>query len=50
LFEKVKAAQVARVKTVLKKQVNKYKPFPLNTVEAQKLISRKLRISPEQAM
>ena len=28
----------------------KYRPFPLNTVEAQKLISSKLRISPEQAM
>jgi DNA topoisomerase-3 len=46
----VRAAQVARVKTVLRKLVNKYKPYPLNTVEAQKLISRKLRISPEQAM
>jgi DNA topoisomerase III len=26
------------------------RPVPLNTVEAQKLISRKLKISPEQAM
>lgn len=28
----------------------KYRPAPLNTVEAQKLISRKLKISPEVAM
>lgn len=35
---------------MIKKRVTKFKPFPLNTVEAQKLISKKLRISPEQAM
>ena len=43
-------AGVAKIKTVVKKPKLKYRPNPLNTVEAQKLISRKLRISPEQAM
>lgn len=43
-------AAVAKVKSVVKKPKLKYRPQPLNTVEAQKLISRKLRISPEHAM
>jgi DNA topoisomerase III len=50
LFEKCKEGKEARVLTTAKKPKTKYRPQPLNTVEAQKLISRKLRISPEQAM
>jgi DNA topoisomerase-3 len=34
LFLKVKAAQMAKVTNVMKKRVTKFKPFPLNTVEA----------------
>jgi len=33
---------MAVVVSVTKKPIKRYKPFPLNTVEAQKLISRKL--------
>ena len=36
--------------SVAKNKKIRHRPFPLNTVEAQKLISRRLRISPEQAM
>lgn len=43
-------ARKAKVITVAKKQVKKYRPQPLNTIEATKLISRKLRISPDQTM
>jgi DNA topoisomerase-3 len=32
------------------KETQKLKPIPLNTVEATKLISNKLKISPEVAM
>jgi len=49
-YEMCQEAGVAIIKTVVKKPKLKYRPQPLNTVEAQKLISRKLRISPEQAM
>jgi DNA topoisomerase-3 len=34
LFLKVKAAQMAKVTNVMKKRVTKFKPYPLNTVEA----------------
>jgi len=48
LYEKVTdSGDTARVLSVEKKPKFKGKPFPLNTVEATKLISRKLRISPE---
>jgi DNA topoisomerase III len=50
LYERVEDARVARVTNVNKKPKTKFRPQPLNTVEATKLISRKLRISPEQAM
>ena len=50
LFEMVQEAENAKVLSVSKNKKIRHRPFPLNTVEAQKLISRKLRISPEQAM
>lgn len=50
LFEMAQDAGLAKITSVVKKPKLKYRPNPLNTVEAQKLISRKLRISPEQAM
>ena len=50
LFEMVQEAEHAKVVSVQKTKKLRHRPFPLNTVEAQKLISRKLRISPEQAM
>jgi DNA topoisomerase III len=40
----------AKVVSVIKKPKVKLRPVPLNTVEATKLISRKLKISPEKAM
>lgn len=46
----VQESENAKVASVNKSRKLRYRPFPLNTVEAQKLISRKLRISPEQAM
>ena len=44
------AARIAVVTEVKKKPTKKFRPYPLNTIEAQKLISRKLRISPAQSM
>ena len=41
---------MATVVSVIKKQKIKGRPIPLNTIEAQKLISTKLRISSEQCM
>ena len=46
----VQEAEEAKVFSVAKYPKTKYRPFPLNTVEATKLISRKLRISSSQAM
>ena len=46
----VKEAKTAKVMSIQNAQRVRSRPFPLNTVEALKLISRKLRISPEQAM
>lgn len=43
-------AKHAKVTTVTKKQTKRFRPQPLNTIEAQKLISKKLRISPAQSM
>ena len=40
----------ATVSSVKMKETQKLKPIPLNTVEATKLISSKLKISPEVAM
>jgi DNA topoisomerase III len=50
LYERIEDSGVAVIFSVEKKPKLKYRPNPLNTVEATKLISRKLRISPEQAM
>jgi len=41
---------MAKVVSVIKKPKTKGRPLPLNTVEAQKLISQKLRISSEICM
>jgi len=41
---------MAKVVSVSKKPKTKGRPIPLNTVEAQKLISQKLRISSEICM
>ena len=46
LFENCQDAEQATVVNVVKKQTKKMRPFPLNTIEAQKLISMKLKISP----
>ena len=53
VYEKVQNALSrgeARVTSVETKQTQKLKPIPLNTVEATKLISTKLKISPENSM
>ena len=43
-------ARFAQVLNVSKKSTRKTRPQPLNTIEAQKLISRKLKISPARSM
>lgn len=40
----------AKVVKVITKEIQKLKPLPLNTVEATKLISNKLKIGPEVSM
>ena len=50
LKETCEDAKWANVLTVAKRQTKKLRPQPLNTIEAQKLISRKLHISPAQSM
>ena len=43
-------AKTGKIIAVEKKPAKKLRPQPLNTVEAQKLISRKLHIAPARAM
>lgn len=50
LFEQCSQAGEARVTAVSQKETYKRRPVPLNTTEAQKLISRKLGISPAKSM
>jgi len=50
LFEKCQDGGKAKVTDVVKAKKFRGRPNPLNTIEAQKLISRKLRIASAQAM
>ena len=50
IYEKVVDAKKAKVIKTEKFDKTKYKPVPLNTVEMQKLISKKLKISSHEAM
>ena len=50
MLDACEEAKLATVTNVSKKQTRKFRPQPLNTIEAQKLISRKLKISPAQSM
>lgn len=50
LFERIKENPVARVIKVTTKRKTKAKPFPMNTIDFQKLCSRKLRIGSSKAM
>ena len=50
IVEKLKEENMAKVIKVNKKQVYKYRPFPLNTVEFSKLASIKLKLNSHKAM
>jgi DNA topoisomerase-3 len=50
LFERCQDSGKAKVIDVGKNKRYRQRPNPLNTIEAQKLISRKLRIASAQAM
>jgi DNA topoisomerase-3 len=50
LLEKIIEARVGTIRNVLAKDRTRLRPQPLNTVEMQKLISKKLRINSHQAM
>lgn len=50
LYEQMLEADNARILAVNTKPVRKYRPFPLTTVEFQKLATRNLKISSEEAM
>ena len=50
LLEKTLEEKTCKVISVSKKEKKKYRPFPLNTVEMTKLISRKLHINSKEAM
>lgn len=50
IYEKCMDAGKARVLDVVKTRRYRQRPNPLNTIEAQKMISRKLRIASAQAM
>ncbi len=50
LYEKCLEARKARVTDVHKNKRVRGRPNPLNTIEAQKLISKKLKISSANAM
>ena len=39
-----------KIKEIIKKETKKFKPFPLTTIELQKLSSIKLRISSDEVM
>ena len=50
ILEKTLENKNCKVISVEKKEKKKYRPFPLNTVEMTKLISRKLHINSKEAM
>ena len=50
LLEKTLEEKTCKVLSVDKKEKKKYRPYPLNTVEMTKLISRKLHINSKEAM
>ena len=50
LLEKTIEEKTCKVISVNKKEKKKYRPYPLNTVEMTKLISRKLHINSKEAM
>jgi DNA topoisomerase III len=50
LYERCLSAKMAQVTKVQEKPTKKWKPLPLTTVELQKLATRFLRISGQQAM
>lgn len=49
-FENIKECPIAKVVKIQKKEKSKGKPYPLNTIEMTKLISRKLRMGSHKAM
>ena len=50
LLEKTLEEKTCKVISVEKKEKKRYRPYPLNTVEMTKLISRKLHINSKEAM
>jgi DNA topoisomerase-3 len=50
ILEKIMDAKTGRIKNVAKKPRTRLRPVPLNTVEMQKLISKKLKIRSHEAM
>ena len=50
LLEKTLDNKFCKIISVQKKEKKKYRPYPLNTVEMTKLISRKLHINSKEAM
>lgn len=50
LYEYVMESPEAKVISVSKKETIKYKPYPLTTVDFQKMASSKLKISAQEAM
>ena len=50
ILEKTLENKTCKIISVQKKEKKKYRPFPLNTVEMTKLISRKLHINSKEAM
>ena len=50
LLEKTLEEKTCKIISVEKKEKKKYRPYPLNTVEMTKLISRKLHINSKEAM
>ena len=50
ILEKLLENKNCKIISIEKKEKKKYRPYPLNTVEMTKLISRKLHINSKQAM
>lgn len=50
IFEKIKENPIVKIVKISRKRKTKTKPFPLNTIEMTKLISRKLRMGSHRAM
>ena len=50
LLEKTLEEKNCKIISVIKKEKKKYRPYPLNTVEMTKIISRKLHINSKEAM